>query len=49
MGAIGVQMQAIVMTPPDRADGVRFFQDRRVESARLERRRGSEAGRARRR
>ena len=39
-----MQMEAIVMSPPDRADGVGFFEDRGVEAARPERRRRGETG-----
>ena len=44
-GAIGVQMKAIVMPSPDRADGVGLFKDRGVESASPKRRSRGEAGR----
>ena len=44
MGAIRVQMQPIIMAPPDRADGVGLFKDRDVEAPNSKRRRGGEAG-----
>ena len=44
MGAIGVQMQAVVVTPPHGADRVRLFEDDRIDPARLERRGDGEAG-----
>jgi hypothetical protein len=44
-GAIGVQMQPVIVAPPDRADGVGLFKDRGVQSARPKRRRHGEAGR----
>jgi hypothetical protein len=34
--AIGVQMQPIVVAPPDRRDRVRLFQDDDIEATRLE-------------
>jgi hypothetical protein len=45
--AIGMQMEAIVMSPPDRADGVGLFKDRGVEPPSLKRRRRGETSRTR--
>jgi hypothetical protein len=38
-----MQMKTIVVAPPDCADGVGLFKDRRVEAPRLKRRRRREA------
>ena len=43
-GAVSVQMQSVVVAPPDRADGVGFLKDRGVKSASLKRGRRGEAG-----
>jgi hypothetical protein len=45
MASIGVQMQPIVVAPPDRADGARLFEDRGAQYARPQRRRRGEPGR----
>ncbi len=45
MTAISVQMQPVVVAPPDRADGVRFFENDRVETALAQGRRRGQAGR----
>ena len=39
-----MQMEAVVMPPPDRADGIGLFKDRGVEAARPKRRGGGETG-----
>src|SRR5262249_5083679 len=43
-GAIRVEMETVVMPPPDRADHVGLFKDRGVQSPRPKRRRRGEAG-----
>jgi hypothetical protein len=45
MAAIGVQMQPVVVAPPDRPDRVRFLQDDRLEAPLLEAGRSCEPSR----
>jgi hypothetical protein len=42
MSAVGVQMEPVIVAPPDRADDVGLFQDRSVEASRPKRRRRGE-------
>ena len=46
-GAVGVQMQTVVVAPPDRSDRIGLFEDHRIEAARLQAGRSGKPGRPR--